>query len=158
MVKIVATNRKAFHDYEIVEKFEAGIALLGREVKSLRAGRMSLKGGWVSIRGTGGKNSEVWLENVNIPDYPQSATRVPYDPQRPRKLLLKKSEISRLIGKIAQKNFTLVPLECYFNDKGLAKVEIALVKGKREYDRREEKKRKDIEREMRRGFGEKFKI
>ncbi len=156
-MKIIATNRKAFHDYEIVEKFEAGIALLGREVKSLRAGRMSLKGAWVSIKKNAHGKDEVWLEKAHIPDYPMASSRVPYEPERPRKLLLKKSEISRLIGKISQKNFTLVPLECYFNNKGLAKIEIAFVRGKKEYDKREDIKRRDVERQMRREFRGRFK-
>jgi len=129
------------------------MGLLGREVKSLRSGRLNLAGGYVSIRPDG-----AWLENVNIADWPQAAkTGVPYEPLRSRKLLLKKSELKRLIGQTAQKGLSLVPLECYFNKRGIAKIQIALVKGKRQYDRKEAKKKKDLTREMRRDFAEKFK-
>lgn len=151
-MKIVATNRKAFHDYEILEKVEAGISLLGCEVKSARSGKVNLKGGFVRFLSGG----EAYLDGVNIAAYPQT-TNIVYEPLRPRKLLLKKNEIKRLIGKTAQKGFSVVPLECYFNDKGIAKILLGLVKGKRQYDKKETKKRKDIEREMRRDFANKFK-
>lgn len=150
----IASNRRAFYDYEIIEKFEAGLSLLGREVKSLRAGRMNLAGGYVSFRPDG-----AWLDNVNIADWPQAAkTGVPYEPLRTRKLLLKKNELRRLVGKTTQKGLGVVPLECYFNKRGIAKIEIALVQGKREYDKKEAKKKKDLAREMRRDFAEKLKV
>lgn len=150
-MKVVATNRKAIYEYEVIEKVEAGISLLGCEVKSIRSGRINLTGGYVRLT-----NDEAFLENVNIAAYP-NATRVTYDPLRSRKLLLNKSEIKRLVGKVTQKGFSVVPLECYFNSRGIAKILIALVKGKKQYDKKEIKKRRDIEREMRRCIAEKFK-
>ncbi len=150
-MKVIATNRKAFHEYEILEKNEAGISLLGSEVKSLRAGKIDLKSGYVRF-----SNNEAFLENVNIAGYSYSSN-ISYDPLRTRKLLLKKKEISRLIGKISQKGYSAIPLECYFNNRGVAKIVISLVKGKRQYDKKETKKRKDIDREMRRDFAERFK-
>jgi len=150
-MKIVATNRKAFHEYEIVEKIEAGLSLLGCEVKSIRQGKIDLKSGYVRFSG-----DEAFLENVNISQYSHT-TNLPYEPVRPRKLLLKKSEIKKLTGKVTQKGLSVVPIECYFNDKGMAKVLVALVRGKRQYDKKEVKKRKDIERQMRRDFADKFK-
>ncbi len=151
MTKIVATNRKAFHDYEIIEKIEAGISLLGCEVKSIRQGKIDLKSGYVRFSGI-----EAFLENVNVSQY-SNVTNFPYEPFRGRKLLLKKSEIKKLTAKVTQKGFSVVPLECYFNEKGIAKILIALAKGKKQYDKKETKKRKDVEREMRRNFAEKFK-
>ncbi|NPA38849.1 MAG: SsrA-binding protein SmpB [Thermodesulfobacteria bacterium] len=147
--KIVCTNKKAYHLYHIEETYEAGIQLLGCEVKSLRMGRANLKDSFARI-----VDGEVYLYNFHISPYPHSREAQNIDPTRTRKLLLKKSEIKRLAGKVQQKGYTLIPLKVYFNDRGWAKVELALAKGKKIYDRREDIKRRDIEREM----GRKYKI
>lgn len=143
--KTVVSNRKARHSYEILETFETGIQLTGSEVKSLRGGRGSLAEAYARLRG-----SEVWLEQMNIPPYEQGEKRG-YDPVRPRKLLLHRREIERLIGTIAERGLTLVPLRIYFTH-GLAKLELGLGKGKREFEKRrsiaERESRREIEREM----------
>jgi SsrA-binding protein len=126
---VVAQNRKARHDYHIDATYEAGLALTGTEVKSLRAGRASLVDGYAEVR-----DGEVWLRNVHIPEYDQG-TWTNHEPRRPRKLLMRRDEISRLIGKTTQRGYTLVPLSLYFSD-GYAKVELALARGKRSYDKR----------------------
>jgi SsrA-binding protein len=128
--KLVANNKKARHDYLIEDVFEAGIVLTGTEVKALRAGRASLIDGWCSIDG-----GEAWLEGVHIPEYTQG-TWTNHAPRRKRKLLLHRTEIDRLAGKSREKGQTIVPLSLYFLD-GRAKVEIALARGKREYDKRQ---------------------
>jgi SsrA-binding protein len=127
--KLVARNKKARHDYSIDSTYEAGLVLTGTEVKSLRAGRASLVDGFAEVR-----DGEVWLRNVHIPEYDQG-TWTNHEPRRPRKLLMRRDEISRLIGKTQEKGFTLVPLSLYFAD-GYAKVELALARGKRTYDKR----------------------
>lgn len=137
--KVVATNRRARHDYELLETLEAGIALTGSEVKSLRAGNVNLKDAYAVVR-----DGEVWLENLHIAPYP-FARDGGHDPERPRKLLLHRREIDRLVGKIREQGLTLVPTSIYFV-RGLAKVELALAKGRRAYDKR----RKIVEREQRR--------
>jgi SsrA-binding protein len=126
---VVAQNRKARHDYHIDATYEAGLALTGTEVKSLRAGRAALTDGYAEVR-----DGEVWLRNVHIPEYDQG-TWTNHEPRRPRKLLMRRDEISRLIGKTTQRGYTLVPLSLYFSD-GYAKVELALARGKRSYDKR----------------------
>jgi SsrA-binding protein len=126
---LVARNKKARHDYSIDSTYEAGLVLTGTEVKSLRAGRASLVDGFAEVR-----DGEVWLRNVHIPEYDQG-TWTNHEPRRPRKLLMRRDEISRLIGKTREKGFTLVPLSLYFAD-GYAKVELALARGKRTYDKR----------------------
>ena len=126
---VVAQNRKARHDYDIDDTYEAGLALTGTEVKSLRAGRASLTDGYAEVR-----DGELWLRNVHIPEYDQG-TWTNHEPRRPRKLLLRRDEISRLIGKTTQRGYTLVPLSLYFSD-GYAKVELALARGRRSYDKR----------------------
>jgi SsrA-binding protein len=126
---LVARNKKARHDYSIDSTYEAGLVLTGTEVKSLRAGRASLVDGFADVR-----DGEVWLRNVHIPEYDQG-TWTNHEPRRPRKLLMRRDEISRLIGKTREKGFTLVPLSLYFAD-GYAKVELALARGKRSYDKR----------------------
>ena len=145
--KLVAQNRRARHDYHIDDTYEAGIVLTGTEVKSLRAGRASLVDGFAQV-----KNGEVWLENVHIPEYAQG-TWTNHAARRPRKLLLHREEISRLIGKTNEAGRTLVPLSLYFSD-GKAKVEIALARGKRSFDKRQDIAARDaqceIERELRR--------
>jgi SsrA-binding protein len=142
--RVIATNRKARHEYSILETFEAGIALKGAEVKSLRQGRASLQESYAAL-----KNGEVWLLDMHISPYEQAADDS-YEPTRKRKLLLHKKEIRRLVGKLAEKGLTLIPLRAYFKH-GIAKVELALAKGKRAYDKREAIRRRDMQRELERG-------
>ena len=144
--KLIAQNRKARHDYEILETMEAGIALLGSEVKALRAGKASLGDGYARIDA-----DEVFLHNVHISQY-GAASHYNHDPLRPRKLLLHRREIHRLIGHTEQRGLTLVPLRLYFK-RGRAKVELALVRGKRDYDRRHDMARRDAERAIDRALG-----
>jgi len=136
-----AFNRKALYEYEILEKYEAGLALKGFETKSIRTGHISLQGSYVVI-----KNSETWLLNANIPAYQAKNTPADYEPTRSRKLLLHKAEITSLIGKSKQRGLTLVPLRVY-NKSGKIKLEFALARGKKEYDKREKIKKRDFERE-----------
>jgi len=144
--KIVTTNRKAFHDYLILETFEAGMVLAGYEVKSLRKGEVNLTDGFVSF-----KNGEAFIENVHIAPYSQISTHVQdYDARQRRKILLHKNEIKRLHARVREKGLTVVPLEIFFSPRGLAKVKLGLAKGKRAADKRETLKRKDIDREIRR--------
>src|ERR687887_1077043 len=139
--KQVATNRKAFHDYAIEEKIEAGIVLKGTEVKSMRDGRVNLRDAYASV-----EHGEVILHNFHISPY-SHGNIMNHDPLRPRKLLLHRKEIRKLIGQTQQKGLTLVPLRIYFTAQGLAKVEIALARGKKEYDRRETIKQREVSRE-----------
>ena len=139
--KIVCRNRKAGHDYFIDEVFEAGMVLLGPEVKSLREGRASLVDSYARLR-----KGEIFLHNMRITPYPH-AHHVNLDPTRTRKLLLSKRQIKRLIGKTEQKGYTLIPLKIYFSDSW-AKVELALAKGKRKVDKRRALKEKELKREM----------
>ncbi|MBE2999864.1 SsrA-binding protein SmpB [Nocardiopsis sp. HNM0947] len=145
--KLIAQNRRARFDYHIDETYEAGIVLTGTEVKSLRQGRASLVDGFAHIH-----NGEVWMNNVHIPEYSQG-TWTNHASRRSRKLLLHREQISRLIGKTREPGRTLVPMSLYFSD-GKAKVEIALARGKREYDKRhaiaEREAKRDIERALRR--------
>lgn len=138
--KMIARNKKALHDYNIEDRFEAGMALTGTEVKALRMGRASLVDGWVEIDG-----GEAWLHGVNIPEYSQG-TWNNHAPKRKRKLLLHKHELAKLWQRTREKGQTIVPLELYFIG-GRAKVEIALARGKAEYDKRETLKRKQADRE-----------
>jgi SsrA-binding protein len=142
-MKIISTNKKAYFNYEILETYEAGISLVGSEVKSIREGRISLKESYAEI-----KDGEVFLVNCNISPY-EPANRFNHEPRRERKLLLHRSEIKRLIGKILEKGLTLVPTKVLINDKGKVKIEISLAKGKRAYQKREIIKERDREREMR---------
>ena len=139
--KIVCQNKKARFNYFISETLEAGIVLLGPEVKSLREGRGNLVDSYGRV-----KDGEVFLHNMHITPYPY-ARYIQLDPVRPRKLLLKKREIKRLIGKTVEKGFTLIPTKVYFT-KGLAKVELALAKGKRKYDKRHALKEKELRKEV----------
>ena len=148
--KLVASNRKARHDYHIEDVFEAGIVLRGTEVKSLRAGRASLVDGYASIDG-----GEAWLENVHIPEYLQG-TWTNHATRRRRKLLLNRVEIDKLSGKVRESGYTLVPLSLYFKD-GKAKVEIALARGKRDYDKRQALKERQDKREADRAMATKGK-
>lgn len=139
--RVVARNPRARHEYELLEKWEAGLVLTGTEVKALRVGRASLVGAFARVR-----RGEVWLEALHIPPY-EAGNRFNHDPLRSRKLLLHRREIRRLIGAVERKGLTLVPLELYFRGR-TAKVLIALGRGKRAHDRREDIKRRDAEREM----------
>ncbi|MEY4655287.1 MAG: SsrA-binding protein SmpB [Rhodoluna sp.] len=148
--KVVATNRKARHDYSIEDVFEAGIVLTGTEVKSLRAGRASLVDGYAVVDG-----GEIWLENVHIPEYTEG-TWNNHSTRRKRKLLMHREEIYKLAGKVKESGYTLVPLSLYFKD-GKAKVELALAKGKRDYDKRQALKEKQDKREADRAMSTKGK-
>jgi SsrA-binding protein len=140
-LRVVADNRKARFHYQIGEIFEAGIALTGTEVKSLRNGKATIAESYAGTR-----DGEIWLYNANIPEYLQ-ASRFNHAPKRPRKLLLHKRQINKLIGAVEREGMTLVPLKLYFNDKGRAKIEIALARGKKLHDKRETEKRRSWERE-----------
>jgi SsrA-binding protein len=142
--KLICQNKKAFHHYFIEETYRAGISLLGSEVKSLREGKVNLGDSYGDI-----KRSEVFLVDAHISPYPQ-ANRLNHDPLRTRKLLLHKKEIKRLIGKVEQRGYTLIPIKLYFVN-GKVKVDIALAKGKKLFDKRETLKKKTMEREMERG-------
>ena len=146
--KVVATNRKAFHDYFIEERYEAGMMLQGTEVKSLREGRVNLQDSYASVRG-----SEVFLHQCHISPY-SHGNIMNHDPTRVRKLLLHKAEIHKLLGKTQQKGLTLVPLRIYFTKRGYAKVELGLAKGKKLYDRRETIKSREAGREVQRAIKE----
>ena len=141
--KVVARNRKARHEYEILETFEAGLALKGPEVKSIREGKVSFQDSFARVEG-----GEVYLHSLHVSPYEQ-ANRYNVDPLRPRKLLMRREEIRRLVGKVEEKGLTLIPLEIYFS-RGYAKVQLALARGKKLHDKRETLKRKDQEREARR--------
>jgi SsrA-binding protein len=140
-LKVVADNRKARFNYEIGEKFEAGIALTGTEVKSLRQGRATIAESYADAR-----SGEIWLVNANIPEYLQGG-RYNHTPKRPRKLLLHRRQIDKLAGAIEREGMTLVPLKLYFNEKGRAKIELALARGKKMHDKRETEKKRSWERE-----------
>jgi len=140
-IRIISQNKKAFHDFEISDKYEAGIVLLGTEVKSLREGRANLKDSYAKV-----KKNEVYLYDLHISPY-SHASYENHDPERVRKLLLHRLEIKKLLGKTQERGFSLVPLKMYFKD-GKVKVEIALAKGKKEYDKRESIKRKEENREL----------
>jgi SsrA-binding protein len=140
--KVVADNRKARFNYEIGETFEAGIALTGTEVKSLRVGKATIAESYADTKG-----EELWLVNSNIPEYLQGG-RFNHAPKRPRKLLLHKRQIHKLAGAVERDGMTIVPLKLYFNDKGRAKVELALARGKKLHDKRETEKKRDWKREQ----------
>jgi SsrA-binding protein len=142
-MKIVASNKKAYFNYEIIESLEAGIALLGSEVKSIREGRVSLKDSYAEI-----KNGEVFLLHMNISPYEQ-ANIFNHEPLREKKLLLHRQEIKRLIGKIREKGYTLIPTKVILNEKGKVKVEVSLAKGKRTYEKKRAIKERELEREVR---------
>ncbi len=148
--QIVASNRKARHDYSIIDVFEAGIVLTGTEVKSLRDGKASLVDSFATV-----DDGEVWLRNVHIPEY-NLGTWTNHAPRRDRKLLLHRGEIDTLIGKIRDGNLTLVPLSLYFFE-GKAKVELALARGKQARDKRQDMARRDAQREITRQLGRRAK-
>ena len=141
-IKVVATNRKAGFEYFLLEKFEAGLVLQGSEIKSIRAGNVSFKDAFARI-----DEDEVFLYNLHITLYPQ-ASYLNDEPDRVRKLLLNKREIGRLIGSVVQKNLLLVPTKLYFNKRGMVKVELAVGRGKKQYDKRETIKKRDIDRDI----------
>ena len=147
--KVVAANRRARFNYEIGETYEAGIVLTGSEVKSLRAGKATIAESYADTRA-----GEIWLINANIPEYLQAA-RFNHLPKRPRKLLLHQRQISKLAGAVEREGMTIVPLRLYFNDRGRAKIEIALGKGKKLHDKRETLKKRSWERERGRLMREK---
>ncbi len=140
--KIVADNRKERYHYEIGEAFEAGLVLTGTEVKSLRTGRSNIAESYASVD----KNGEIWLINANIPEY-FAGNRFNHEPKRPRKLLLKHREIAKLARGVEREGMTIVPLKLYFNEKGRAKIEVALARGKQAHDKRETEKQRDWNRE-----------
>lgn len=146
-VKVVAENRKARHDYFIEETYEAGIVLVGTEVKSIRAGKVSLRDSYAEV-----VNGEVFLQQMHISPY-EKGNRFNHDPKRPRKLLLHKREIKRLLGRTMQKGYTLIPLRLYFKN-GWVKVELALGRGKKLYDKREDIARRDAQREIARALSD----
>jgi len=148
--KVVASNRKARHDYAILDTYEAGIRLLGTEVKSLRAGRASLVDSFAQE-----KDGEIFLYGLHIPEYAQG-TWTNHEPRRTRKLLLHRDEIRRLIGKTHESGLTLVPLSLYFAD-GWAKVEIGLARGKKSYDKRQDMAKRDADKEISRAMGRRAK-
>ncbi|EHQ92192.1 SsrA-binding protein SmpB [Desulfosporosinus youngiae] len=145
-IKVISENRKAFHDYYIEDRVEAGIILTGTEIKSIRNGRVNLKDSYARL-----DNGEVWVHQMHISPYEQG-NRFNHDPLRPRKLLLHRSEINKLIGKIQQQGLTLIPIKIYLK-KGMAKVELAVGQGKKNYDKRqalaEREGKRDIERALR---------
>ena len=138
---IVAQNKRARHDYQIIDSIEAGIMLVGTEVKSLRLGKASIQEAYATAEG-----NEIFLINANIPEY-LYGNQFNHEPKRPRKLLLHKKEVRRLIGEITRKGITLIPLAIYFNEKGKAKVEIGLAKGRKKEDMREAEKAKEWRRQ-----------
>lgn len=150
-MKIFAENKKAYFNYEILEKFEAGMSLIGQEVKSIRMNRLNLTGAYVVID----KNSEANLVGANIPAYQLKNAPSDYDPQRSRKLLLKKKEIQYLIGKSREKGLTLIPLRVYTNN-GKIKLEFGIAKGKKQYDKREKTKKRELDREIQKALREKI--
>ena len=144
--KVIAQNRRARHDYAVIDTYEAGVALVGTEVKSLRLGRASLVDAYATV-----DDGEVWLRGLHIPEYTHGSW-TNHEPRRTRKLLLHKWEIERLIGKIREGGLTLVPMSLYFSD-GKVKCELALAKGKKSYDKRQDLAKKDAERDIQRAFG-----
>lgn len=144
--KIVARNKKAFHDYFIDDTYDAGIVLMGSEIKSIRNNRVNLQDGFVQER-----EGELWLLNVHIAPYEQGSTFGHEEPKRPRKLLLHRREINKIISKLDQKGYTAVPTQLYL-ERGLAKVEIGLAKGKKKYDKRADMAKRDSKREIERAL------
>jgi len=148
-IKVVAENRKARFNYAIEDTVEAGIALTGTEVKSIRNGKTTIAESYADTKG-----GEIWLINANIPEYLQ-ANRFNHEPKRPRKLLLHRKQINKLMGAVEREGMTLVPLKLYFNEKGRAKIELALARGKKLYDKRETEKKRSWDRERSRLLREK---
>ncbi len=149
-IKVIARNRKASHDYHLEQTFEAGVALMGAEIKSIRANRINLQDGYVEFR-----DGELWLLNVHISPYEQGGIYGAFEPMRPRKLLLHKREIALIISRISERGYTCVPTSVYLR-KGRAKFEIALAKGKKTYDKRAAIAKRDADREIRQAMKENF--
>jgi len=149
-MKKYAINKKVRFDYEILEKIEAGLVLSGAEVKSIRSGNISLKGAYVTLKSSG-KNPEAWLINAHISPYKPAGDQPSYDPDRSRKLLLKKREINYLIGKKKEQGLTLVPLSVY-NKKHRIKIEVGLAKGKKKYEKRDVIKKRESDQKIRRAL------
>src|SRR5215475_10218708 len=145
--QLICRNRRAFHDYEIMERLECGLVLTGTEVKSLRSGSASLEDAYAKI-----EDGEVWLLGSDIPEYAMG-NRMNHKPKRPRKLLMHRREIGKFAGKASERGFTLVPLRLYFKH-GLAKVELAVARGKQHHDKREDLKKADAQREIRRAMSQ----
>ena len=143
---MLAENRKVYFNYQVLEKFEAGLVLIGQEVKSIKLGRVHLAGSYVVL-----KDNEFYLIGVNLPPYQPKNAPSDYNPERPRKLLLKKQEIKYLIGKTKQRGLTLVPLRVY-TKRGKIKIEFGIVRGKKKFDKREKIKKREAEREMKRSL------
>ncbi len=141
----IAENRRARYEYHIEETFEAGIALVGTEVKSMRLGQASINEAYA-----GEKNGEMWLFNTHVGEYMQAGTHLQHEPRRIRKLLLKKKEVDKLMGAASKEGYTIVPLKLYFNDRGIAKLLIGLGKGKQLHDKRETSKQRDWNRQKQR--------
>ncbi len=150
MIRLIANNKKAYHEYFIDEDYEVGIVLKGTEVKSLRMGKCSIKESYAVI-----EKGEIFIQNMNITPY-EMGNRFNVDPIRKRKLLLHKKEISKLIQSIDRKGYTLVPLQVYLNDRGLVKVKLGLARGKKLYDKRHDLAKKDAERSINRALKEKY--
>jgi SsrA-binding protein len=146
-IKVICRNKRAFHEYEVHDRLECGLVLTGTEVKSLRDGSASLEDAYAKLEG-----GEVWLLGSDIPEYTMG-NRMNHKPKRPRKLLLHRREIDKFAGKASQRGFTLVPLRLYFKD-GRAKVELAVCRGKAQYDKRQAQKKADAQREIRRALSD----
>ena len=144
--QVISVNRKAWHDYQIDETYEVGMALRGTEVKSLRARKVSLKESYAEIR-----NGEIFIVGLHISPY-EAGNQFNHDPKRTRKLLMHKAEIRKLIGKTREKGYTLIPLKLYFNNKGRAKLEIGLARGKKMYDKRQDIAKKEADRDLKRAM------
>ena len=149
-IKVIAENRKAFHDYFVEQRYEAGIILTGTEIKSIRAGKVNLKDSYAEIN-----NGEVWLNQMHISPYEQG-NRFNHNPLRKRKLLLNRSEIAKITGKVQQQGMTLIPLKIYLK-QGLAKIELGLCRGKKTYDKREDLAKRDAKRQMERDLRDRTK-
>jgi SsrA-binding protein len=146
-MNVLALNKRASYDYEFLEKFTAGLVLTGAEVKSVKNGSANLKGSFVVFRGRGGKSPEAYLINAYIGAYRYSAYKESYVPERARKLLLKRREISHLIGKQQEKGLTLVPIKLY-TERSLVKLEFAIARGKKQYDKRQSIKARDLKKQL----------
>ena len=147
-MKIIAQNKKARHEYEILNEYDAGLVLLGSEIKSLRAGKANIQDGYVEVD----KHGEVYILNMNIPVYAMSSNYLNHKPTRKRKLLLNKKEINKIAGSTKLKGTTTIPLLLYINDKNLAKLKIGIGKGKKLYDKREDIAKKDAEMKINRAL------
>ena len=145
-MKIIAQNKKARHEYEILNEFDAGLVLMGSEIKALRAGKANIQEGFIEVD----KSGEVYISNMNIPVYSMSSNYLNHKPTRKRKLLLNKKEINKIAGSVKLKGTTVVPLSLYINDKNLAKLKIGIGKGKKLYDKRRDIKERDWKRDKER--------